>query len=89
MAFLQCNSLESVTIPKSVTNIRNSAFYDCTNLTKVYFEQTTPIIFEWACFKKSSGSQTTFYFKNADVSDAFTTDYYNSDFGTKSTNYNW
>lgn len=35
MVFIGCSSLTSVKIPDSVTNIENSAFNFCTNLTSV------------------------------------------------------
>lgn len=34
-AFRECKSLESITIPKSVVNVLNIAFEDCTSLTSV------------------------------------------------------
>ena len=34
-AFLECNLLESVIIPDSITNINGSAFHSCENLTKI------------------------------------------------------
>ncbi len=34
--FRNCKSLESITIPASVTNIGDYAFYECTNLKNVY-----------------------------------------------------
>ena len=88
-AFYDCKGLATITIPSSVTSIGDFAFYECTALDTVYFNQTTKPIFGSSCFKKSSGVKTTFYFKNSIVADAFTTDYYNSSYGTKSTNYNW
>lgn len=39
-AFLVGLSLTSIIIPDSVTNIAKFAFYDCTNLTDVYYEGT-------------------------------------------------
>ena len=42
LAFFDCTSLTSVTIPDSVTNIGDDAFYDCTNLTGVYFKGHAP-----------------------------------------------
>ena len=39
-AFSGCWALTSVTIPKSVTSIRKSAFYCCDNLTDVYYTGT-------------------------------------------------
>jgi hypothetical protein len=41
-AFAFCNSLASVTIPDSVTEIGGYAFYDCTSLKEVYCKPTTP-----------------------------------------------
>jgi len=40
MAFEQCASLTSITIPKKVTRIGDYAFYGCTNLTSVTFQGT-------------------------------------------------
>ena len=37
-AFYNCSSLESITIPISVTNIGSSAFYNCTSLENVYYD---------------------------------------------------
>ena len=36
-----CSSLTSVIIPDSVTSLGNSAFYGCTGLTSVTFEDTS------------------------------------------------
>ena len=33
--------LENIVLPESVTSIESSAFYECTNLSEVYFNQTT------------------------------------------------
>lgn len=41
-AFSNCNSLASVTIPDSVTSIRNSAFASCRCLGELHFKSTTP-----------------------------------------------
>ena len=88
-AFYDCKGLATITIPSSVTSIGKFAFYECTALDTVYFEQTTVPTFGNSVFYKSSGSMITFYFKNSTVADAFTTSYYNSSYGTKSTDYNW
>ena len=39
-AFTNCNLSGTITIPASVTNISTSAFYSCTNLTRIVFEDT-------------------------------------------------
>lgn len=88
-SFSGCKSLTSITIPSSVTKIYDKAFYNCDNLANVYFQGTTVPDFEEKCFYKTKGVITTFYFKNQSVYNAFTTDYYNPNFTTKSTNYNW
>ena len=41
-AFHDCTTLESVTIPASVTEIGVQAFYNCTSLSSVYCKATTP-----------------------------------------------
>ncbi len=43
-AFDYCYSLTSITIPASVTTIEPYAFYDCDNLTEVYFQGNAPAI---------------------------------------------
>lgn len=45
MAFYYNLSLSSVTIPANVTNIAKDAFWNCTALTDVYLEHTTPPAF--------------------------------------------
>lgn len=35
--FADCETIESVTIPNSVTQVEYNAFYNCTNLKKVYY----------------------------------------------------
>lgn len=88
-AFINCHNLKTITIPQSVKNIYLEAFRGCTNLETVYFNHTTAPRLQSNCFYKTSGVKTTFYFKNATVKNAFTTDYYNPTYGTLSTNYNW
>lgn len=41
-AFVRCRSLQSVTIPQSVTLVDHYAFGECDSLTSAYFESTTP-----------------------------------------------
>lgn len=40
--FHKCTNLVNVTIPSSVTEIQNSAFYDCTSLNYIRMLPTTP-----------------------------------------------
>ena len=52
LAFSDCSSLSSVTIPDSVTSIGSSAFYGCTSLTSVTIpDSVTSIGYEafWSC----------------------------------------
>ncbi len=37
-SFLDCNSIESITIPKSITSIGTNVFYNCSGLKRVYYE---------------------------------------------------
>jgi hypothetical protein len=41
-AFYWITWLTSVTIPSSVTTIKNAAFYECTSLSEVYFQGNAP-----------------------------------------------
>lgn len=43
-AFENCNSLESITIPDSVTSISNSAFSTCLNLTSIMFGENSQLV---------------------------------------------
>lgn len=88
-AFWGCKSLSDVVIPNSVAEIGFQAFYNCEPY-RVYFEQTTPPIFEDECFMALTGKRITFYFRNQDVSDALIAgNHYSSNYGTKSTDYDW
>lgn len=49
-AFTRCYSLQSITIPESVTYIGSWAFGECDNLTSVYFESPTPPIMDYNVF---------------------------------------
>ena len=88
-SFRGCQSLTSITIPKNVSSIDNHSFYDCSLLADVYFEETTTPDFCRNSFYRDSGVKTIFHFKNQEVYDAFTEDYYNKDYGEKSTDFNW
>ena len=44
-AFYRCSSVTSVIIPNSVTNIGPGLFWDCVNLTSVYFEGNAPVFY--------------------------------------------
>lgn len=79
--------LTSIKIPNSIMTIGECAFYANSNLSSVYFEQTETPQFGDSCFR--IWGETTFYFKNETIYNAFTEDYYNSEYGIKSTNYNW
>ncbi|MCI9406972.1 MAG: leucine-rich repeat domain-containing protein [Clostridia bacterium] len=52
-AFAWCRKLESITIPKTVTEIENYAFYECENLKTVYFTGTRG---EWEVLLYNSGT---------------------------------
>lgn len=52
-AFAWCRRLESITIPKTVTEIENYAFYECENLKTVYFTGTRG---EWEVLLYNSGT---------------------------------
>ncbi|MDB4681227.1 leucine-rich repeat domain-containing protein, partial [bacterium] len=47
-AFNSCSSLSSVTIPDSVTSIRQDAFWDCSNLMSVIIGNKVTSIGRWA-----------------------------------------
>ena len=71
-AFLDCNSLTSVTIPSNVTSIGIFAFDGCTNLTSVTVEISNPVSISantftnpaYATLYVPAGSKTTY--QNAD-----------------------
>ncbi|MDE7294443.1 MAG: leucine-rich repeat domain-containing protein [Oscillospiraceae bacterium] len=47
-AFYNCTSLESITIPESVTKIGKSVFYNCTSLKKITISESVTEIGETA-----------------------------------------
>ena len=53
-AFLECTQLTSITIPNSITYIRDNAFYGCTNLSSVHYngeiEDWCRITFEYSTY---------------------------------------
>ncbi len=95
--------LEEIKIPSTVKSIGDLAFYGCYGLKNVYFKNTEMLTFGGLCFGKQMNGNfwvgdfsndgtyetTTYHFKNSTVANSFTTDYYDEDYGTKSTNYNW
>ena len=48
-AFMNCEKLMTITIPKTLEVIESSAFYNCTSLTKIIYEGTKE---EWELVKK-------------------------------------
>ena len=54
-------SLTSVTIPDSVTTIRDFAFYECPSLTSVYCKATTPPTLKSGYVFDSNGSGRKIY----------------------------
>ena len=55
---MSCASLAAVTVPNSVTNIEDYAFYLCPNLTNVFFNGNPPC----ADATVFAGDQTTAYY---------------------------
>lgn len=47
-AFVECTSMESVTIPNGVTSIREEAFYNCSGLTSVTIPDSVIVIGPYA-----------------------------------------
>ena len=50
-AFADCHNLISITIPNTVTNIDDNAFYGCINLKNIYFHGTVE---EWKSIEISN-----------------------------------
>ena len=59
LAFLNCNSLTSVTIPNSVTSIRRGAFQNCSGLTSVSIGNSVTSIGERAFYGCSNLTSVT------------------------------
>ena len=65
-AFNYCQGLTSITIPASITTIRNSAFYDCTGLTSVIIKD----IAAWCrCDIMGSDSNPLYYAQHLYLND--------------------
>jgi hypothetical protein len=54
-----CSKLTSVVIPSGVTEIKPNAFVDCSQLTTIVLNPTTPPIISIASYSKSFGSNIT------------------------------
>ena len=65
-AFIECESLTSITIPESVTDIADHAFYDCISLKSVYCKQTVPPTLGTSVFFNNAAGQK-FYVPKASV----------------------
>ena len=70
MAFDDCSSLTSITIPKSVTEIGEGAFYGCNSLEKVYYGGTKE---DWNTIEIESNNfdlteATRYYFSDGEPS---------------------
>ena len=63
-AFAHCDSLTSVTIPKSVTSIGDNAFMDCNSLTSVTIPKSVTSIGNWAFSSCSSLTSINVSYKN-------------------------
>ncbi|MEG1924093.1 MAG: leucine-rich repeat domain-containing protein, partial [Clostridia bacterium] len=53
-AFINCDSLISVTLPNSVISIGNGAFYDCNNLISITLPSSVTSIGDWAFYNCDS-----------------------------------
>ena len=82
--------LKTISIPENVQYIGAYAFYNCKNLTSVYFEgdEIEESVYGFQSFYTQGNC--TFYFKDAYSAENFKEDlYYDPQYGVKSTNYNW
>jgi hypothetical protein len=76
-AFEACHSLPSIRIPGSVTSIGNSGFYDCWNLTAVYFQGNAPTLgafvfcYAWNGYIYDDWYLTVYYLPETTGWDAF------------------
>ena len=58
-AFMNCSGLTSITIPDSVTTIRNDAFYECSGLTSLTIPDSVTSIGEYAFYHCSGLTSIT------------------------------
>lgn len=80
-AFEECNSLETVTIPASVTEIKNWAFRDGDKLTAVYFEGNAPSVAPADSYYHSFDTSVTLYYTSG--TDGWTnSEFYDAEAGT-------
>lgn len=59
--FQDCFGLTSVTIPNSVTNIGDEAFYNCIGLTTVISKMENPCSIDYRCFSNDVFNNSTLY----------------------------
>lgn len=61
LAFHNCDSLCSVTLPSSLKHIYGQPFWYCPNIKNIYYNTTNPIITEESIFNKVMYSKATLY----------------------------